>query len=523
MKLLFPSLMFTAVALSGSALASTPADTLVIAQSIDDASSFDPAEGFELTTVQSFNSLYQRLIQSNPQAPIELKPTLATSWIAGPDHRSLTFTLRPDAHFASGNPLRPEDVMFSLARVIKLNLEPSFILTQLGWNEKNVDGMLQKTGDHQVKISWSANVSPSYVLNLLSAPVASIIDAKEALSHQQNNDFGHGWLNQHSAGSGPYRIRTYVPHEVLVLQANPGSPEGAPKLATILIKNVPEPAARRLLVEQGDVDIARNLGADQMAALKNKPGVKPLAIPMASLYFLQFNVDASPALKNPAFWEAARYLFDYHGIADDLMKGQFQVHQSFLPDGYPGALKDLPYQYDPAKARQILAKAGLSDVSFTLVVSNQPPYLDIAQALQGSFARGGVKVEVVPGLSAQVSTRVKNHDYQATLTSWGPDYFDPNTNAAAFAYNPEDGSKTLAWRSNWHIPELSQQTLAATAQSDPQKRLDLYRQMQRQVLENSPYVIGLQARNLIAVRDNLSGYIQGINPDMVFYSRVTKK
>jgi len=271
------------------------------------------------------------------------------------------------------------------------------------------------------------------------------------------------------------------------------------------------------------VDIARNLGADQMAALKNKPGVKPLAIPMASLYFLQFNVDASPALKNPAFWEAARYLFDYHGIADDLMKGQFQVHQSFLPDGYPGALKDLPYQYDPAKARQILAKAGLSDVSFTLVVSNQPPYLDIAQALQGSFARGGVKVEVVPGLSAQVSTRVKNHDYQATLTSWGPDYFDPNTNAAAFAYNPEDGSKTLAWRSNWHIPELSQQTLAATAQSDPQKRLDLYRQMQRQVLENSPYVIGLQARNLIAVRDNLSGYIQGINPDMVFYSRVTKK
>jgi len=70
MKLLFPSLMFTAVALSGSALASTPADTLVIAQSIDDASSFDPAEGFELTTVQSFNSLYQRLIQSNPQAPI---------------------------------------------------------------------------------------------------------------------------------------------------------------------------------------------------------------------------------------------------------------------------------------------------------------------------------------------------------------------------------------------------------------------------------------------------------------------
>lgn len=73
-----------------------------------------------------------------------------------------------------------------------------------------------------------------------------------------------------------------------------------------------------------------------MAALKGKPGVKPLAIPYASLYFLQFNAKASPALGNPAFWEAARWLFDYQGIADDLLKGQFQSHQAFLPDGYLG-------------------------------------------------------------------------------------------------------------------------------------------------------------------------------------------
>lgn len=517
-----PSVLFCALALSFASQAATPPNSLVIAQTIDDVTSFDPAEGFELTTVQSFNSLYQRLLQSNPEKPVELRPTLADHWEAGKDNRSLTFTLRKDASFASGNPLRPEDVIFSLSRVIKLNLAPSFILSQLGWDAKNVDSMLEKTADDQVKISWTADVGPAYVLSLLSAPVSSIVDAKEVQSHQKNDDFGHDWLNAHSAGSGPYQIRTFVPHEVLVLQANPRSPEGAPKLASVLIKNVPEPAARRLLLEQGDVDIARNLGADQMAALKGKAGVKPMAIPMASVYFLQFNAQSTPALKNPAFWQAARYLFDYHGIADDLMKGQFQVHQSFLPDGYPGAVNDVPFTYDPQKAKAILAKAGLSDVSFTLSVSNQPPYLDIAQALQGSFAKGGVKVQVVPGLSAQVSNSVKSHDYQATLTSWGPDYFDPNTNAAAFAYNPEDGSKTLAWRANWHIPELNKQVLAATAEVDPAKRAALYQQMQHQLMDSSPYVIGLQARNLIAVRDNLKGYIQGINPDMVYYSQVTK-
>lgn len=234
--------------------------------------------------MQSFNSLYQRLIQSDPHNPIDLKPTLASSWQAGADNRSLTFSLRPDAKFASGNPLRPEDVIFSLSRVVKLNLEPSFILTQLGWNAKNVEQHLSKVDDHQVKISWSENVSPAFVLSLLSAPVSSIVDAKEALAHQQGDDLGHQWLNSHSAGSGPYKIRTYVPHEVVVLDANPGSPEGAPTLKTILIKNVPDPAARRLLIEQGDADIARNLGADQMAALKGKPGVKPW--PFLTLRFI---------------------------------------------------------------------------------------------------------------------------------------------------------------------------------------------------------------------------------------------
>ncbi len=522
MKKIIPSLLALSLVAAFSAQAATPKDTLVIAQSIDDVVSFDPAQGFELTTVQSFNSLYQRLIQSDPHNPIDLKPTLASSWQAGADNRSLTFSLRPDARFASGNPLRPEDVIFSLSRVVKLNLEPSFILTQLGWNAKNVEQHLSKVDDHQVKISWSENVSPAFVLSLLSAPVSSIVDAKEALAHQQGDDLGHQWLNSHSAGSGPYKIRTYVPHEVVVLDANPGSPEGAPTLKTILIKNVPDPAARRLLIEQGDADIARNLGADQMAALKGKPGVKPLAIPYASLYFLQFNAKASPALGNPAFWEAARWLFDYKGIADDLLKGQFQSHQAFLPDGYLGALKDQPYSFNPQKAKEILAKAGLSNVSFRLDVNNQPPYLDIAQALQASFAQGGVKVELVPGISSQVSTKVKALNYDATLTSWGPDYFDPNTNAAAFAYNPEDGSKTLAWRANWQIPALSKLTLAAIAENDTAKRMADYQQLQKQVQQSSPFVIGLQARSLIAVRDNLKGYVQGINPDMVFYSKVSK-
>ena len=505
-----------------NAYAKTPDNTLVVAQSLDDITSLDPAQGFELSSVQSFNNLYQRLVQSNPSNPTELQPTLAASWTS--EQNSLTFTLKDNATFSSGNPVRPEDVIFSLGRVVKLNLAPAFILTQLGWNKDNVDSHIVKIADNQVKLTWDVKVGPSFVLSLLSAPAASIIDQKTTMAHAQDNDLGHGWLNSHSAGSGPFKLRKYVPSQVLMMEANPSSPSGAPKLKYVLLKNVPDAATRQLLLEQGDADLVRNLGTDQYFSLQNKPGVKTLNLPYASLYYLMFNAENAdnPVLGKPEFWQAARYAFDYKGIAEELMHGQFQVQQSFLPVGFNGALDDQPYQYNPEKAKQILKDAGINNPHFKLVVSNQPPYLDIAQALQSSFTKAGINVELIPGVSSQIATNVKAHKYQATLTSWGPDYFDPHTNASAFAYNPENGSKTLAWRANWHIPALNKLTLEARSETDSAKRTAIYQDLQRQVRESSPYVIGLQNKKLVALRDDIKGYVQGITPEMVFYKNVSK-
>ena len=91
-----------------------------------------------------------------------------------------------------------------------------------------------------------------------------------------------------------------------------------------------------------------------------------LSIPSAEQNYLVFNTQnpANPLLNNPAFWQAARYLVDYQGITRDLLKGQYFVHQSFLPVGLPGALTDNPFTFDPAKA--ILQQAGITDAHLTL-------------------------------------------------------------------------------------------------------------------------------------------------------------
>jgi peptide/nickel transport system substrate-binding protein len=500
-------------------------NVLVVAQSLDDLVSLDPAEGFELSSLQAFTNIYQRLVQPDPEDPNKLVPTLAASWAQGPTPRSLVFSLRPDATFSDGHSVRPEDVIFSLSRAVKLNRAPVFILDELGWRAQNVDRHLSKLDAYRVRIDWSSNVGAAFVLSILTTPVASIIDAREVAQHEINGDAGNAWLKAHSAGSGPFKIRQYIAHEALVLDANASSPGDAPRLQTLIIKNVADAASRRLLVEVGDADIARDLGPDQIAALQGKAGLRTLRFHTATIHYLLFNGanQGNPALANPALWEAARWLIDYEGIANHLLGGEFEVHQAFLANGFPGALPDTPYHLDVAKAKAILAAAGLgSGVHVKLSVFNQPPFGDIAQSLQSTFAQAGIALEILPALAGEVYSKVRARSEEAAWLYWVPDYFDAHSTAGAFASNPEDGTKTLAWRAGWHIPELSHETAAAVEEQDPEARRRRYLAIQAEVQRSSPYVIALQARADVVVRTNVKGFRQGLDADMVYYDGVSK-
>ncbi|HEJ9626880.1 TPA: ABC transporter substrate-binding protein [Proteus mirabilis] len=514
--------LFVVGALSVPAFAATPANTLIVVQGLDDIVSLDPAESNELSSIQTVPSLYQRIVQPNRDNPEINEPILVESWQANPEQKTIVFKIKPDAKFASGNAVRPEDIIFSYQRAITMNKSPAFILNVLGWKTDNIHSLLKKVSDNELEVRWTADVSPDVVLNILSTPIASIVDEKLVSVHIKNNDFGNSWLKMNSAGSGAYKMRAYQPRQAIVLEANPLSPTGAPKIANIIIKNVPDPASRRLLIEKGDADIARDLGTDQTAALAGKAGIKILDIPSAEQVYMAFNTTSgNPALSNPAFWEASRYLIDYKGITEDLMRGQYFIHQSFLPVGLPGALKDNPFTFDPEKAKAILAKAGITNARFTLDVENKVPYITVAQSIQASFAQAGVQVDLLPAAGSQVYSRVRAKQHQAAIRFWIPDYFDAHSNASAFAYN--DGqSNTVAWLNGWKIPELSQQTLSALNEADKTKRQSLYTEMQKELQRSSPYVFIDQGKNQIVMRDNVNGYAQGLNADMAYYDKVTK-
>lgn len=130
----------------------------------------------------------------------------------------------------------------------------------------------------------------------------------------------------------------------------------------MILKSVTDAGSRRLLLEKGDADVAYDLGADQFASLKNQKNVRVASYPSSLIYYIGFNTQdkQQPALGNPALWQAARWLVDYDSLSTQLLKGQYQTHQTFLPAGFDGALTNQPFHYDVAKAKAILAKGGLS-------------------------------------------------------------------------------------------------------------------------------------------------------------------
>jgi peptide/nickel transport system substrate-binding protein len=499
-----------AIGLGGVAptvLAETPADTLVIADKIDDIVSLDPAESFEFSGNDLLNNVYDTLIELDPSDLGPLVPGLAESWEVGEDGMTYTFKMRQGANFHSGNPVTAEDAAWSLQRAVILNKTPAFILTQFGFTPENVAEKISATDDATLVIVTDKPYAPTFFFNCLTSIVASIVDKEEAMAHEANGDLGYEWLKTNSAGSGSYRLRQYKPSDSYVLEAVPDGWRGAPPLARVFMRHVPEPATQRLLLENGDVDIARKLTPIDIEGISGNPDVKVVDEQRGRIYYLALNQKVEP-LNNPKVIEAVKWLVDYDGMAESFLKGSNVVHQSFLPAGFLGAIDDRPYTLDVEKAKALLEESGAGPINVQLYVRNDQERLEIAQSLQNTMAQAGITLELRVGTGAEILGEYRARNHEMTMEAWGPDYPDPHTNADTFARNPDNSDEAqltgiLAWRNAWPATETNDMTNAAVLEQDGDTRAEMYQEIQRIHQQASPFAPLFQQIEQVALRSNV--------------------
>jgi peptide/nickel transport system substrate-binding protein len=307
-------------------------------------------------------------------------------------------------------------------------------------------------------------------------------------------------------------LRDWKANEVVVLERNPNYEKKTP-LARVIFRHIKETASQRLLLEKGDIDVARNLNPEEIAAVAKNPDIKIQSGPKGTVYYLGLN-QKNPNLAKPEVRLAIKYLVDYGAIADTIMKSKGEVHQNFLPKGFLGAETDNPYKLDVAKAKELLAKAGLKDgFSVSMVTRSTPDVTGMAQAMQATFAQAGIKLEILPVDDKQGLTKYRARQHDIYIGNWGSDYQDPNSNADTFAANDDNSdtakAKPLAWRNAWDPGPLTAKTRAAVMERDAEKRAQMYKELQKSVLDDSPFVIFLQQTEVAAVRKNVDNFILG--------------
>jgi peptide/nickel transport system substrate-binding protein len=398
-----------------------PIKTFVQAKDIADIITMDPAEVFELTTGEIIANIYDRIMMFEPEDLQTLVGGVTESHEVSNDGKIITFKLRSGLKFHSGNPVRAEDVAWSLQRVVKLNKTPAFIVTQFGWTADNVDSLVKATDSSHVQITITEDFSPGLVLNAMSAGVASVVDMKLVMSHEKDGDLGYDWLKSNSAGSGAFSIKTWKANEIVILEANKDYRHGKPGMDRVILQHVAEPSSQRLLLEKGDIDMARNLTPDQVKGIQGNPDIAIDGHPKGTIVYMAANA-GHPILGKDDVVNAMRHLVDYDSMANSFLAGQFVVHQAFWPGGLWAALETIPYKQDVARAKELLAKAGHADgFELTIHTLTNSPFPEIAQAVQANLAKGGIKANIVTleGKTLWPKYRAREHDI--ILARWSPD------------------------------------------------------------------------------------------------------
>ena len=512
--------------IAGVLQAKTPKDMFVIAKDISDTITLDPAEVFEFTGGEVIANVYDRLMTFEPEDLTKLVCGVCETYSVSSDGKTITYKIRSGLTFHSGNPITAEDVEFSIERVILLNKTPAFIFTQFGWNTDNVSDLITVSGD-SVSMTITEDFSPVLVLNTMSAGIGSIVDKKTVMSHEADGDLGYEWLKSNSAGSGPFSLKAWKANESIVLERFPDYRHGSPAMKRVMMRHVPEPATQRLLVEKGDVDLARNLTPDQVNGIRGNSDLKIDEGRKSQVLYIAGSA-THPILGKDKVMEAIRSAVDYDGMVGSFLNGSWVKHQAFWPAGMWAGLEETPHKMDLDKAKALLAEAGHGDgFKVSLHTLTATPFPDIAQSVQATLGKIGIEVEITTLEGSALWPKYRARALELVLARWSPDYLDPHSNADPFVNNPDNTPEAkltgvLAWRNSWQNKDMNKLIEEARNESDLGKREQQYLHIQRKMQHIGPYAILFQNNEQTVMRTNVNGYLSGANFDMLYLRDVTK-
>src|SRR6266850_1065275 len=324
---------------------------ITIAQGID-AEFLDVQMTNNIVTLIINTSIYDTLLTRDRQ--LQLVPSLATSY-RNVSEKVWEVKLRPGVSFHNGEPFDANAVKFSFERIYR----PDFKSPQKGWF--NAIERVEIVDPHTVRFhtrvpdpAMPARMTLMYQL----APkyVAQVGDVQ---------------ANLKPVGTGPFKFVAWQKNERIVVEANDAHWTGKPAVRRATWRPIPELGARIAALQTGQADLIVNVPPDQLQALASTRTVRTEKTPSCRIiYFAIAQIKGGP-IGDKRVRQALNHAVDMQGILDAVLMGNGKRINSFMPTNVWGYDPSIPlYDYNPKKAKELLAAAGQSTLTLTLQAPN---------------------------------------------------------------------------------------------------------------------------------------------------------
>jgi peptide/nickel transport system substrate-binding protein len=479
--------LFAAVVLTGAASAQTLRIGLA-----DDPDILDPTIARTYVGRIVFAAFCDKLVDIAPD--LKIVPQLATEWHYEDDNKTLVMKLRQGVTFHDGTPMDAAAVKYSLLR--HLNMPGSTRKAELGPLKS-----VEIVDDHTVKLVLDKPFAP--LLAQLTDRAGMIVSPKAA--ETEGDKFG-----EHPVCAGPFKFVERVAQDRMVFDRFADYwNKDAIHFDRVIFLPIPDSTVRLANLQAGQLDMIERMAATDLDAAKKDSRLKVATITSLAYADLATNVNNGEQSKNPFGQDkrvraALDMSIDREALNQVVFNGEFVAGNQWEPPSSPWYVKSMPIPpRDVAKAKALLAAAGMPHPSATLLVENTPEQQRAAQVIQAMAGEAGfdLKIQAVE-LAAQLDADVTG-DFQLALTNWSG-RVDPDGNLYNFV-----GCKAPPAFNATHYcnSDVDAELDAARTAIDPEERMAHYEKIAGHLLDDRPLIYLWHPQWLFAMSTKLTGYV----------------
>jgi len=464
-------------------------DNLIVGFAANPAS-LDPSMTNDQPSSRVMKQIYDTLI--NLDENMAPTPSLAERWAFENDSAGnptrLRLFLKRGVKFHNGDELKAADVKFTLDRAAK-SPHIGHITSMI----RSVDAV----NDYEVLVTLPYPFAP--ILNHLGHTATSIVNEKTVTELGDR----HG---QNPVGTGPFSFVNWTQGAEINLTRWDGYHGAAPRIKDMKFRIIVDPATRLLELEAGGVDIVIDILPSDLARVQANSSLQVFRAPNLSTNYVGFNCTVPP-FNDPRVRQAINYAIDKTAIVNNVYMGTGGVATGPINSRVWASTSSqlAPFEYNPARARQLLAEAGFPNGFSTSIILNETAQrIDTAEIVQNMLRQVGVNVDVRIIEWAAYLDMTARGEHEMYILGWVTVTGDPDYGLHATFHSSNFGAPGN--RSFYRNAEVDRLLDSGRRETNLTQRAQFYAQAQQIIRDEAPWIFLWTGEDLHAARNNLRGF-----------------